>query len=89
VEFDFSPLADSWQYLAGGLGLTLALSLLSVVGSLALGTMVGLARCYGAPWLRPALVFYIDSMRSIPVLVVLVWMYFAFPLVTAIALPPF
>jgi polar amino acid transport system permease protein len=89
MEFDFSPLADSWQYLAGGLGVTLALSLLTILGSLVLGTTVGLARCYGPSWLRPALVFYIDSMRSIPVLVVLVWIYFAFPLLTAITLPPF
>jgi polar amino acid transport system permease protein len=89
VEFDFSPLADSWQYLAGGLGLTLSLSLLTIIGSLALGTMMGLTRCYGPSWLRPMLVFYIDSMRSIPVLVVLVWMYFAFPLATAVTLPPF
>ena len=89
MEFDFSPVADSWQYLAGGLGVTLALSLLTILGSLALGTIIGLARCYGPAWLRPPLVFYIDSMRSIPVLVVLVWMYFAFPLLTGITLPPF
>ncbi len=28
-------------------------------------------------------------MRAVPVLVVLVWMYFALPLVTGVALPPF
>jgi polar amino acid transport system permease protein len=89
VEFDFSPLLDSWQYLAGGLGLTLALSLLTILGSLAFGAVIGLARCYGPAWLRPVLVFYIDTMRAIPVLVVLVWMYFAFPLVTSVTLPPF
>jgi len=89
MEFDFSPLVDSWQYLAGGLLLTLALSLLTVLGSLALGTAVGLARCYGPRWSRPALAFYVDSMRSVPVLVVLVWMYFAFPLLTSVTLPPF
>jgi len=35
------------------------------------------------------LVFYIDSMRSVPVLVVLVWTYFALPLLTGVTLPPF
>ncbi|MFI5013539.1 MAG: amino acid ABC transporter permease [Hyphomicrobiales bacterium] len=89
MEFDFSPLVDSWQYLAGGLGLTLALSLLTILGSLVLGAVIGLARCYGPSFLRPVLVFYIDTMRAIPVLVVLVWMYFAFPLVTGVTLPPF
>jgi polar amino acid transport system permease protein len=79
----------SWQYLADGLGVTLLLSLLTVVCSLALGFVVGLARSYGPDWLSWPLVFYIDSMRAIPVLVVLVWTYFAFPILTGLTLPPF
>ena len=89
MDLDFSPLLDSWQFLAGGLGLTLALAALTVLSSLIVGTAVGIARCYGPPWLRIPLVFYIDSMRAIPVLVVLVWSYFALPIVTGIVLPPF
>jgi polar amino acid transport system permease protein len=89
VELDFSPVIDSWQYLAGGIGLTLLLSLLTVACSLVLGGAIGLARCYGPAWLRWPLVFYIDSMRAVPVLVVLVWTYFAFPILTGITLPPF
>lgn len=89
MDLDFSPLFDSWQFLLGGLGLTLALAALTVLCSLIVGTAVGLARCYGPPWLRIPLVFYIDSMRAIPVLVVLVWTYFALPIVTGVTLPPF
>jgi polar amino acid transport system permease protein len=89
VELDFSPVIDSWQYLAGGIGLTLLLSLLTVACSLVLGGAIGLARCYGPAWFRWPLVFYIDSMRAVPVLVVLVWTYFAFPILTGITLPPF
>ena len=89
MDLDFSPLLDSWQFLLGGLGLTLALAALTVLCSLIVGTAVGLARCYGPSWLRIPLVFYIDSMRAIPVLVVLVWTYFALPIVTGVTLPPF
>ncbi len=89
MEFDFSPLLESWQFLLGGLGVTLLLALLTVLGSLLLGTLIGLARCYGPAWLRWPLVFYIDSMRAIPVLVVLVWTYFALPILTGITFPPF
>lgn len=89
MEFDLSPVLASWQYLLGGLGLTLLLSLLTVACSLALGGAIGLARCYGPSWLRWPLVLYIDSMRAVPVLVVLVWTYFAFPIVTGLTLPPF
>jgi polar amino acid transport system permease protein len=80
---------DSAGFLLGGLELTLALSLLTMLCSLVLGGAIGLARCYGPAWLRPPLVFYIDSMRSVPVFVVLVWTYFALPLLTGVILPPF
>jgi polar amino acid transport system permease protein len=89
VDFDFSPLRDNWQYLLGGLGYTLALSIVTVVGSFILGLAMALARLYGPGWLRKLLIFYIDSMRAIPVLVVLVWTYFALPLLFGISLPPF
>jgi polar amino acid transport system permease protein len=89
MEFDFSPVIDSWRFLLGGLGVTLALSGLTMLCSLMLGGAIGLARCYGPAWLRWPLVFYIDSMRAIPVLVVLVWSYFALPIVTGVVLPPF
>ncbi|HEX4366067.1 MAG TPA: amino acid ABC transporter permease [Rhodopila sp.] len=88
-DLDFSPLLESWRYLAAGLGVTLALSALTVVSSLLLGSAIGFARVYGPVWISRILTFYIDSMRAIPVLVVLVWMYFAFPLVAGISLPPF
>ena len=46
-------------------------------------------RLYGPRWLRPIVVLYIDSMRAIPVLVVLVWTFFALPIVTGLTMPPF
>jgi polar amino acid transport system permease protein len=89
MEFDFSPIVDSWRFLLNGLGVTLALAGLIMLCSLVLGGAVGLARCYGPAWLRWPLVFYIDSMRAVPVLVVLVWSYFALPIVSGVVLPPF
>src|SRR5260370_10305952 len=89
MDLDFSPVLDSWQYLLRGVGLTLGLSFLTMLCSLVIGGAIGLARCYGPQSLRWPLVFYVDSMRSIPVLVVLVWTYFALPVVTGVTLPPF
>jgi polar amino acid transport system permease protein len=57
--------------------------------SLVAGLAVALLRLYGPRWLRPVVVLYIDSMRAIPVLVVLVWTFFALPLVTGITMSPF
>ncbi|CAH1662355.1 Amino acid ABC transporter permease [Hyphomicrobiales bacterium] len=89
MEFNFEPVLDSWQFLLGGLGVTLQLAFGVVLLSFSLGTAIALARRYGPGWLRVILVFYIDSMRAIPVLVVLVWMYFALPIATGWNMPPF
>jgi polar amino acid transport system permease protein len=89
MEIDLSPIWDNRQFLLGGLGVTLLLSLLTVAFSTVLGTAIALARIYGPRWLRVPLVFYIDTMRAIPVLVVLVWTYFAVPILTGISFPPF
>jgi len=89
MEFDFSPIVDNWRFLANGLGVTLALSAVAAVTSILFGLVITLFRLYGPRWLRPFLVFYIDTMRSIPVLVVLVWIYFAFPLLAGVTFPPF
>jgi polar amino acid transport system permease protein len=86
---DFSVITDHWQFLASGLGVTLVLAVLSGVASLAMGFVIALLRLYGPRWLRPVVVFYIDSMRAIPVLVVLVWTFFALPIVAGITMPPF
>jgi polar amino acid transport system permease protein len=89
MEFDWSPILENAAFLFGGLELTLALSLCSVIMSLVLGTAIGLLRCYGPRLLQLAIAFYVDSMRAIPVLVVLVWTYFALPILTGAVLPPF
>jgi polar amino acid transport system permease protein len=89
VDFDLSVIIDHWRFLAYGVGITLALSLLSGATSLAAGFIIALLRLYGPHWLRLIVVFYIDSMRAIPVLVVLVWTFFALPMATGLTMPPF
>jgi polar amino acid transport system permease protein len=89
MDFDFSPLLDSWRFLVSGLGLTILLSITAVVASFVLGLAVALGRLYGPAWLTAVLVFYIDSMRAIPVFVVLVWIYFAVPIISGHTFAPF
>jgi polar amino acid transport system permease protein len=89
MDFDFSVISDHARFLASGVGVTLVLAGVSGLTSLAAGLAIALLRLYGPRWLRPALVFYIDSMRAIPVLVVLVWTFFALPIVTGLTMPPF
>jgi polar amino acid transport system permease protein len=89
MDFDFSVVTDHWRFLASGVGITLLLSVVSGLTSLVAGLFVALLRLYGPRVLRAAVVLYIDSMRAIPVLVVLVWTFFALPILTGLTMPPF
>ncbi|MEY4680068.1 MAG: hypothetical protein RLZZ276_1717 [Pseudomonadota bacterium] len=87
IEY-LEPILDNLPFLWAGIETTLVVSVLSVACSLVLGFAAGLGRCYGPAWLRLPLVFYIDSMRAIPVLVVIVWTFFAFPILFGVTMTP-
>src|SRR5450755_5171509 len=89
MDFDLSVISEHWRCLASGIGVTLVLSVVSGVTSIAAGFVVALLRMYGPRWLRRIVVLYIDSMRAIPVLVVLVWTFFALPIVAGVTMSPF
>lgn len=97
LDFDFSPLWENWRFLVHGLGITVLLSIAGAATSILLGLGIALLRLYGPRWLSVLMIFYVDSMRAIPFLVVLVWMYFALPIAadawfdghSGMHLPPF
>ena len=89
MAFDFSVITDHLAFLGSGIAVTLALSIASGVTSLAAGLVIALLRLYGPRWLKPIVILYIDSMRAIPVLVVLVWTFFALPIVAGVTMSPF
>jgi polar amino acid transport system permease protein len=89
MDFDYTVVTDHWRFLGSGVLVTLALAVASGGTSLAAGFGIALLRLYGPRWAKPVAVLYIDSMRAIPVLVVLVWTFFALPLVAGVTLPPF
>ena len=80
MTIDLSPIVAAWPFLAKALGTTLLVSIASMLLGLVLGLFVGAGRVYGGRALDLILGFYVDTMRAIPVLVVLVWTFFAFPL---------
>ena len=88
MEFDFSVIGNHARFLAYGIAITIALSVVSGLTSIVSGFGVAMLRLYGPRWLKPVVVLYIDSMRAIPVLVVIVWTFFALPIVAGLTMPP-
>jgi glutamate/aspartate transport system permease protein len=66
--------------LMGGLMTTLKVLVLAIIGGLVLGTVLALMRLSGKPWLAVPAKLYVNFFRSVPLLLVLLWFYFAVPM---------
>jgi His/Glu/Gln/Arg/opine family amino acid ABC transporter permease subunit len=89
MSVDLSPILNNWRFLWGGIETTLLLSIMSIALGVVVGMTVGIARCYAGRYVRALLALYVDSMRAIPQLVILVWVFFALPLLTPYSMTPF
>jgi len=82
ADLDFSVLAASLPFIQVGLLFSLKLTLVAMSGGIVLGTMLALARLSGPPWLAWAAAAYVDVMRSIPLVLVILWFFLILPLLT-------
>jgi glutamate/aspartate transport system permease protein len=81
-EFDFTVWGPSLPFIRDGLLFTLRLTLIAMTGGIVLGTLLALARLSPiAPlsWLAGA---YVDTMRSIPLVMVILWFFLVIPFLT-------
>lgn len=86
--FNLPVLIRTFPLLLSGLWITLQIGVVSILAGLAAGLGLALVRLYAAGWLRFLARLYIDVMRSIPLLVLLIIIYYALPFV-GIRLSPF
>ena len=83
-EWDFGFL---WKYrtlLVGGIGYTLMFTVICVLGGLAVGLVAGLGRLSHNRLITVPLRAFVEVFRCTPVLVQLVWFYYALPVLTGI-----
>lgn len=66
--------------LMGGLMTTLKVLVLAIIGGLVLGTVLALMRLSGKPFLAIPAKLYVNFFRSVPLLLILLWFYFAVPM---------
>ena len=79
--FNLPILIRTFPQLMWGLWVTVQIGLASIVAGLALGLVLALVRLYANPILRGVAKVYIDVLRSIPLLVLLIIVYYALPFV--------
>ena len=76
----------SWEllssYVLKGLIFSIQLTLVAMIGGIALGTVIALMRLSGKPWLAVPAAAYVNTLRSIPLVMVILWFFLLIPLVT-------
>ncbi len=79
---DFSFL--TWDVVSGfvlkGLFFSIQLTLIAMVGGIILGTLLALMRLSGKKWLVVPAAFYVNTLRSIPLVMVILWFFLLIPL---------
>ncbi|MBA4343361.1 MAG: amino acid ABC transporter permease [Methylibium sp.] len=84
LSLDFSFL--SWDVLTGfvakGLIFSIQLTLIAMIGGILLGTVLALMRLSGKKWLEVPAAFYVNTLRSIPLVMVILWFFLLIPLMT-------
>ena len=79
---DFSFL--NWQvissFIAKGFIYSIQLTLVAMIGGIAIGTLLALMRLSGKKWLVMPAAFYVNTLRSIPLVMVILWFFLLIPL---------
>ncbi|WP_350316439.1 amino acid ABC transporter permease [Pectobacterium aroidearum] len=88
-QWDFSLVWDNLPVLLKGLGVTLELWLLAGVLGTVLGLVFGLFRVFGKRWLSLPSRVFVEIFRNTPVLIQLIWFYYAFPVLVGIQFSTF
>lgn len=85
--FNWGLVLDSLPRLLEGLGVTLQITLITIVISMILAVPVAVARMSEIKLLRWITQGYIEIFRCTPLLVQLFWIFYALPMLTGIVLP--
>lgn len=81
LEFDWSTIIPSMPYLLEGMWVTLKIASCAIVFGILWGTALAIFRLAPPPfrWIRVIAAAYVNTFRSIPLVMVLLWFYLIVP----------
>ncbi|MDE2299030.1 MAG: amino acid ABC transporter permease [Burkholderiales bacterium] len=80
LDFSFFSWNIVSNFILKGLAFSVQLTLIAMVGGIAIGTLLALMRLSGRPWLVGPAAFYVNTLRSIPLVMVILWFFLLIPL---------
>ncbi len=80
LDFGFLNWNLITNFIWKGLVFSVQLTLIAMVGGIILGTILALMRLSGKKWLVMVAAFYVNTLRSIPLVMVILWFFLLIPL---------
>ena len=82
LEFSFLTWDVVTNLVLKGLVFSVQLTLIAMTGGIALGTALALMRLSGRKWLVRVASGYVNTLRSIPLVMVILWFFLLIPMIT-------
>ena len=80
LDFAFLNWGVIQSFVVSGFIFSVQLTLVAMIGGIALGTLLALMRLSGNKWLVMPAAFYVNTLRSIPLVMVILWFFLLIPL---------
>ena len=87
MEVQWSIILDFIPQLLNGAQVTLYITLVGLAGGIVVGTIAGLMRAYGGMVLNAIAFAYIEVIRGTPIVVQVMFIYFALPVLADLRIP--
>jgi glutamate/aspartate transport system permease protein len=79
LDFSFVDWAFISSFILKGLAFSVQLTLIAMIGGIVIGTLLALMRLSGRPLLAVPAMGYVDLLRSIPLVMVILWFFLLIP----------
>jgi len=80
LDFSFLNWNVVSNFILKGLIFSIELTVIAMLGGIAIGTILALMRLSGKKWLVMPAAFYVNTLRSIPLVMVILWFFLLIPL---------
>ena len=88
MEIDWSVIPTFIPQLVAGAKVTIYITAMGLLGGVVLGTLAGLMRAYSGPLLNSIAFTYVELIRGTPIVVQVMFLYFAMPVLAGLRIDP-
>jgi glutamate/aspartate transport system permease protein len=85
LDYSFLTWGVIQSFVFKGLIFSFKLTLVAMIGGIILGTVLAMMRLSGKPWLATPAAVYVDTLRSIPLVMVILWFFLLIPKIAPVS----